>query len=320
MLTKRLRVSQCCVMTENQDPIAVSQNHDHPASDGRPSAGAETQKLSCFIVCPIGDERSEIRKRSDQIKKYIIDPAVIPLGYETTRADLVDETGQITTQIVTQLLSADLIIADLTGQNPNVFYELAIRHAFGRPFIQIIDKSERIPFDVAGQWTVMFDHKDLDSADDAKKRISRAATTIRDGGEEYKADNPVTQTVDLQQLRSSGNPEQIAMAEISAALTDIRTELRTSSRANPFRATTGYTSDQLAAIRQVLLGMASDGRFRMDDLETLKAVPASKAFTAFLDALRGAMNKADPFAQATDDPWSRAPATKFGGGDDEPPF
>jgi hypothetical protein len=92
----------------------------------------------------------------------------------------------------------------------------------------MIDKSERIPFDVAGQWTVMFDHKDLDSAEKAKNKISRAARTIRDGGEEYKADNPVTQTVDLQQLRSSGNPEQIAMAEISAALTDIRAEVRAS--------------------------------------------------------------------------------------------
>lgn len=299
----------------------MTENQDQPTKNGT-SSGEEAQKLSCFIVCPIGDERSEIRKRSDQIKKYIIDPAVTPLGYETTRADLVDETGQITTQIVTQLLSADLIIADLTGQNPNVFYELAIRHAFGKPFIQIIDKAERIPFDVAGQWTVMFEHTDLDSAEDAKHRIARAAKTIRDGGEEYKADNPITQTVDLQQLRSSGNPEQIAMAEISAALTDIRTELRSSRP--PLRTSTGWSPDQQAAIRQVLLAMASDGRFRTKDLDVLKAVPASKGFSAFLDALKGAMNKPDPFARASDDPWRSAHASNvgggFGGGDEEPPF
>lgn len=285
------------------------------------------KKLTCFIVCPIGDDRSEIRKRSDQVKKYIIDPAVEPLGYETMRADLTDESGQITTQIVTQLLNADLIIADLTGHNPNVFYELAIRHAFGKPFIQIGDKSERIPFDVAGQWSVLFDHKDLDSADEAKRRINNAAKAIRDGGDDYKTDNPVTQTVDLQQLRSSGNPEQIAMAEISQALTEIRTDIRR-SQLNVRNPTGAYSPEQMHAIETVFHRIAGEGRLTEADLAVLEAAPPrTKSFAEFLERLRleYAMNNNRTVLSRTrsrgEDSWGSAPASgSFGGADDEPPF
>jgi len=262
-------------------------------------AAVPDTKRTCFVVSPIGDEGSEIRKRSDQVKKYLIDPAVTPLGYATTRADLTDESGLITTHIVTQLLSADLIIADLTGHNPNVFYELAIRHAFGKPFIQIISKSERIPFDVAGQLSIFFDHKDLDSVEEAKNRINRVARNIRDGGVDYKADNPVVQTVDLLQLRGSGNPEQLTMAEVSESLSDIRTELKlTRSAIKPVAG--GYSSEQMAAIRKVLIGMAVDGRLTRGDLTELAAAPATRTYAAFLDKLMDEMEK----PAVSEDPWS----------------
>jgi hypothetical protein len=50
------------------------------------------------------------------------------------------------------------VIADLSFQNPNVFYELALRHACKLPIVQIIRKSERIPFDVDQVRTVQIDN------------------------------------------------------------------------------------------------------------------------------------------------------------------
>ncbi|OBB15185.1 hypothetical protein A5761_13775 [Mycolicibacterium setense] len=280
------------------------------ASNAADVVGESTIKRTCFIVAPIGDDGSEIRKRSDQVKKYIIDPAVTPLGYETTRADLTDESGLITTHIVTQLLSADLIIADLSGHNPNVFYELAIRHAFAKPFIQIIGKGDRLPFDVAGQLSIFFDHRDLDSVEEAKGRIHRIAKGIRDVGLDYKADNPVVQTVDLLQLRNSGNPEQVTMAEVSESLADIRKELRLTRRPQ-----TGYSSEQMVAIRKVLIAMALDGRLGTDDFEELSSVPLTRNYEAFLDKLSEEMAKPHP----ADDPWSSPPQSSRIA-DDEPPF
>jgi hypothetical protein len=65
-----------------------------------------------------------------------------------------------------------LVIADLTGSNPNVFYELAIRHMLRKPYVQISAKEERIPFDVAGIRTIEIDHHDLDSVAKAKAAIT----------------------------------------------------------------------------------------------------------------------------------------------------
>ena len=58
-------------------------------------------------------------------------------------------SGLITKAIIEQIITADLVIADLTGNNPNVFYELAIRHSYRKPTIQIVKGEIDIPFDVA---------------------------------------------------------------------------------------------------------------------------------------------------------------------------
>ena len=49
----------------------------------------------------------------------------------------------------------------------NVYYELAVRHATRKPVIQLMQKGEPLPFDVAGTRTIIVDHRDLDSAEDA---------------------------------------------------------------------------------------------------------------------------------------------------------
>ncbi len=88
------------------------------------------------------------------------------------------DPGIISRQIVSHLLDADLVIADLTGRNPNVFYELAIRHATGKPFIQLITKGEVIPFDVDHQRTILFDRTDLDDVDACKGAMQRLSPPV----------------------------------------------------------------------------------------------------------------------------------------------
>ena len=80
---------------------------------------------------------------------HIITPALKRCGYTQgpVRADGIASPGLITRQIVTHLIESDLVIADLSGHNPNVFYELALRHALKKPFVQMIHKGEDLPFD-----------------------------------------------------------------------------------------------------------------------------------------------------------------------------
>src|SRR6266699_3290884 len=100
-----------------------------------------------FIIMQIGAKDSLERKRADEIYNFIIVPAVTGAGLEAYRADLDFSPGAITTKILSELLSARLVIADLTGRNPNVFYELGIAHSFARPMISIADSSSSLPFD-----------------------------------------------------------------------------------------------------------------------------------------------------------------------------
>jgi len=64
------------------------------------------------------------------------------------RSDEIRVPGSITKEIVTSLHTADLVIADLTGHNPNVFYELGVVHSAGRPTIMITQQLRELPFDI----------------------------------------------------------------------------------------------------------------------------------------------------------------------------
>lgn len=177
----------------------------------------------CFIAAPIGSAESEVRRRSDLVRKYIIDEALQPLGYETVRSDDIEKAGEITTQIVSDLIEADLVIADLTGQNANVFYELAIRHSFRKPYIQIVEKGEELPFDVRAFRTVFVDHKDLESAALARRSLHEMIKDIEDGGD---VQSPVTHAVTRQQLESSQDPGGKELAQVAEVVERIEARMR----------------------------------------------------------------------------------------------
>ena len=179
---------------------------------------------TAFVISPIGDPNSKERKRADQILNHVIDPIVSELGYKAVRSDKIDKPGIITSQIINHIMNDPLVIADLTGHNPNVFYELAVRHAIKKPVIQLIKRGERIPFDISTQRTIQIDHKDLDSVAEAKKELRKQIkAVIRDPS---LVDSPLSAAVDLQFLKRSGDPESKAIAELRAHILEIGSTLR----------------------------------------------------------------------------------------------
>ena len=58
----------------------------------------EKKEKLCFVISPIGDPGTQIRKHSDQVFKYIIEPAASARGYDATRAHEIPEPGTITSQ------------------------------------------------------------------------------------------------------------------------------------------------------------------------------------------------------------------------------
>jgi hypothetical protein len=139
------------------------------------SSGGGPEKL-CFVIAPIGSVGSDIRKRSDQILKHVIRPAMAR-RYRTIRADELPHPGIITSQVIQHVLNDDLVIADLTGQNANVFCELALRHTVRKPVIQLIEKDEVVPFDLRAVRTISVDHHDLDSVEKRAARLYLVRST-----------------------------------------------------------------------------------------------------------------------------------------------
>lgn len=127
-----------------------------------PSKGlAEAYADVCFYVTPIGDEGSEARKHSDLFMGSLVEPALAEFGLRLVRADKIGEAGMITAQIIEHLIESRLVIADLSFHNPNVFYELALRHAIRKPIVQISRAADRLPFDIAQVRTVVVDTTDI---------------------------------------------------------------------------------------------------------------------------------------------------------------
>lgn len=177
----------------------------------------------CFVIAPIGEAESETRKRSDQVLKHVISPAATACGYKAVRADQISEPGMITSQVIQHIVEDPLVIADLTDRNPNVFYELAIRHAIRKPLVQIIKKGEQIPFDVAGTRTIHVDHRDLDSVEEAKKEISSQIQALEK--DSSKLETPISVSLDLQMLRQSDNPEQRSIADVLSVIAELRSSV-----------------------------------------------------------------------------------------------
>lgn len=178
---------------------------------------------TCFVIAPIGEADSETRKRSDQVLKHVIAPAALECGYKAIRADQISEPGMITSQIIQHIVDDPLVIADLTERNPNVFYELAIRHAIRKPLVQLIRKGEQIPFDVAGTRTIHVDHRDLDSVEEAKKEIASQIAALQQ--DSSKLETPISVSLDLQVLRQSDNPEQRSLADVLSVVTELRSSI-----------------------------------------------------------------------------------------------
>ena len=125
----------------------------------------------CFVVSPIGQEGSGVRKRADQVFKYIISPVCEEAGFEAIRVDKVNQADSITQTIIDYLINSELVIADITGHNPNAFYEMGYRASTGRPMIHLKEKNENIPFDIAGIRAFDYDLSDLDSVEEVKSRL-----------------------------------------------------------------------------------------------------------------------------------------------------
>ncbi len=146
----------------------------------------------CFYITPIGNEDSEIRKHSDLMLENIVVPALEEFGLNVVRADKISKPGMITKQILKYITNSKLVIADLSFHNPNVFYELAIRHMKGLPTVHLIRAADSVPFDISGFRTIKLDMSSIFTlVPQLETYKSEIAAQVRNILNEENIDNPI---------------------------------------------------------------------------------------------------------------------------------
>lgn len=150
--------------------------------------------LKAFVIGPIGDRDAPdgtlnrvVYEEGIQVLEEVIEPACSAFGVIAFRADEIDRTGEIPEQVFRHLRDAPIVIADLTGANPNVMYELGLRHTTGKLTIQLGER-DKLPFDIAAIRTIIFKRSPAGLVE-ARKRLSQVLAAGLDMG-----GDPVTAT------------------------------------------------------------------------------------------------------------------------------
>jgi hypothetical protein len=155
----------------------------------------EIPQKNCFVIAPIGPPESDIRRRSDLILEHVIAPGVGRFGYTPVRADHIAEPGLITNQVIQRVVQYPLVVADITGANANVFYELALRHALRKPVVLIVDAGQIIPFDIVGARAVLVHGLDKAQLQAAANELARSVEVLELGY--HVVDSPVSAALGL---------------------------------------------------------------------------------------------------------------------------
>lgn len=104
----------------------------------------------CFVLMPFSDALQEVYAKA-------IKPACEKAGFRSLRVDELKGAFNINRKIIEHIFTSDAIIADLTGGNPNVFYEVGVAHAIDNKTIMITQSQSQLPFDVSGYNCLIYD-------------------------------------------------------------------------------------------------------------------------------------------------------------------
>lgn len=158
----------------------------------------------CFLISPIGEEGSDLRNLSDKVKDFLKFEVLNDLSYNCIRSDNIDKVGNITSEIISRIITSDLVIAFLDEDNANVYYELALRHATSKICISIVSreylKKQKLPFDVYQERVFKFPVNDMNgyrygtdlTADLVKFKNELVGVIEKYNNQKYRVNNPVT--------------------------------------------------------------------------------------------------------------------------------
>ena len=182
------------------------------------------EKKTCFVVMGFGEKVDLATGRKLNLNasyQNLIKPTVEAAGLKCERADEIQHSGNINVPMYERLLTADLVIADLSTSNNNAFYELGVRHAL-RPYTTIIiaENEFNFPFDIAQIAVRKYKHLGDDiGVSEARRFCGELEAAIKEILSQPKDDSPVY--IFLNRLRRLKLPDDMnAGDEIAKAVAE----------------------------------------------------------------------------------------------------
>ena len=189
------------------------------------SAHVTGHEKHCFVVMPFGREPQDQRWFKGWYE-VVIHPAVLEAGYEPKLSAAEEQPGAINDEIRGHLAVDPMVVVDLGGTepdddpNPNVMYELGIRHALGLPVVVLAWKGQRLPFDVSNQRVIM-ESRDLVDLETNRKRLS-AFIHAAEEGRFYKPMEAVARIATIAAASASLGEDSLLRA-LAQEVRDLRT-------------------------------------------------------------------------------------------------
>lgn len=161
---------------------------------------------TCFIIGPMKDADLRERARLRKLKTHVVAPLLAEIGgRDGVKYDVLtpyDQTGGlIINDVINGIDRADIVVADLTDNNPNVFYELSITHALGRPCVAVVEerlkklrngqlRRAELPFDIKA-YRAQYINLDEDQFTEAREVMRPFLERAHRESDWRKLENPV---------------------------------------------------------------------------------------------------------------------------------
>jgi len=135
------------------------------------------EEKRCFVITPIGNPETTLWRHMNGIIDAAIVPVLNEFSFKPIIPHRIDGSGSITKEIIVNLFDDELVIANLSGLNANVMYEVAVRHSFRKKIIIIAEKGVFLPFDIKDQRTIFYEN-DAQGVIDLKNELRKKISSI----------------------------------------------------------------------------------------------------------------------------------------------
>jgi hypothetical protein len=212
---------------------------------------SKTPKDACFVICPFGGWH-------DDYHDQIFCTAIKSVGLEPRRADDLFRSSNIVHDIWHFVSSSKVMLADLTGKNPNVFYELGLAHAARKPVLLVTQTMDDVPFDLRSLRVITYDVQDPSWGEQLRENIKSGLKETLQAPERSVLPTFLLETPTDQPTVSRDEHRYLVLQQQIDAL---RSEMRTTRSRGPSRRSQEIDigpSEAKLLIAKLVAGGASD--------------------------------------------------------------